>query len=41
VLEQMDVIRRPLYEDTADHVVDVSSNGPDDVVELILKLVDR
>jgi shikimate kinase len=41
VLEQMDVIRRPLYEDTADHVVDVSSNGPDDVVALILKLVDR
>ena len=39
VLEEMDVVRRPLYEETADFVVDVSSLGPDDVVERIRKLV--
>src|SRR5687768_10891618 len=39
VLVQMDRARRPLYEETAEHVVDVSSQGPDDVVQAILKLV--
>jgi shikimate kinase len=40
VLEQMDEARRPLYEETADFVIDASSCGPDEVVDQILKLVD-
>jgi shikimate kinase len=39
VLKQMDEVRRPLYEETADFVIDVSSGGPDQVVDKILKLV--
>lgn len=39
VLCQMDEVRRPLYEATADHVVDVSSRTPDEVVEEILQVV--
>jgi shikimate kinase len=39
VLRQMDEVRRPLYESTADVVVDVSDLGPDDVVQQILELV--
>ena len=39
VLQQMDAVRRPLYEETADFVVDVASNPPDAVVEKILELV--
>jgi shikimate kinase len=39
VLAQMDRDRRALYEETADHVVDVSTHGPDEVVAQIRKLV--
>jgi shikimate kinase len=39
VLHHMDEVRRPLYEATAHHVVDVSSHTPDEVVEEILKVV--
>jgi len=39
VLTEMDHVRRHLYEETADFVVDVSEQGPDDVVQEILKLV--
>jgi shikimate kinase len=39
VLRQMDEVRRPLYEQTADFVIDAASRGPDDVVDEILKLV--
>lgn len=39
VLEQMDAMRRPLYEETADHVVDVSGQGVDEVVEAILQVL--
>jgi shikimate kinase len=39
VLQQMDEVRRPLYEETADVVIDAASGGPDEVVEKILKLV--
>lgn len=39
VLREMDEVRRPLYEETADHVIDVSSLGPDDVVAEILRVV--
>ena len=38
-LEEMDRVRRHLYEETADVVVDVSERGPDEVVQEILKLV--
>jgi shikimate kinase len=41
VLQQMDVVRRPLYSETADFVVDVAANPPDAVVEKILELVAR
>ena len=41
VLQQMDEVRRPLYEETADLVIDASSGGPDEVVDQIVKLVDR
>lgn len=41
VLAEMDEVRRHLYEETADFVVDVSSHGPDAVVHEILKLVER
>ena len=36
VLSEMDRVRRSLYEETADYVVDVSSQGPDQVVQAIL-----
>jgi shikimate kinase len=36
VLARMDVDRRALYEETADLVIDVSTRGPDDVVQTIL-----
>jgi shikimate kinase len=39
VLRQMDEVRRPLYEETADHVVDVSGHGPDEVLAEILRVV--
>ncbi|MCU1379020.1 MAG: aroK [Acidimicrobiales bacterium] len=39
VLRQMDVVRRPLYEATAHHVVDASTHSPDEVVAEILKVV--
>lgn len=39
VLEQMDQLRRPLYEETADLVVDVSGQGPDEVVKEILRVL--
>lgn len=39
VLAEMERARRPLYESTAEHVVDVSSRGPDDIVQAILQLV--
>jgi shikimate kinase len=39
VLRQMDEHRRPLYEKTAHHVVDVSALGIDEVVEQVLKVV--
>ena len=39
VLQQMDEVRRPLYEETADFVVDASSAPPDELVEQIVKLV--
>lgn len=38
-LRQMDEVRRPLYEATADHVVDVSTQGADQVVQAILAVV--
>lgn len=40
VLRHMDEVRRPLYEETADHVIDVSVLGPDQVVKAILAVVD-
>jgi shikimate kinase len=39
VLREMDEVRRPLYEGTADHVIDVSHHGPDEVVQEILRVV--
>ena len=39
VLRHMDEVRRPLYEETADHVIDVSVLGPDQVVKAILEVV--
>jgi shikimate kinase len=39
VLEEMDRVRRHLYEETADVVVDVSAHGPDEVVREIIELV--
>ena len=39
VLRQMDEVRRPLYEATAHHVVDVSKRTPDEVVAEILEVV--
>jgi shikimate kinase len=39
VLRQMDRDRRALYEETAEHVVDVSTLGPDEVVAEILELL--
>jgi len=39
VLEEMDRVRRQLYEETAHHVVDVSARTPDEVVEEIIRLV--
>ena len=39
VLQQMDAVRRPLYEETADVVIDAGSLGPDAVVDRILELV--
>lgn len=39
VLQQMDEVRRPLYEETADFVIDAASGGPDDVVDRILARV--
>ena len=39
VLEEMDRVRRHFYEETADHVVDVSSRTPDEVVDAIIRLV--
>jgi len=39
VLEEMDRVRRHLYEETADVVVDVSALGPDDVVAEIVRQV--
>jgi shikimate kinase len=39
VLEEMDRVRRHLYEETADHVVDVSARTPDEVVAAILEVV--
>ena len=41
VLQQMDAVRRPLYEETADFVVDVAANRADEVVEQILELVSQ
>jgi shikimate kinase len=39
VLEEMDRVRRHLYEEVADVVVDVSTLGPDEVVAEIVRLV--
>lgn len=39
VLKQMEEHRRPLYEETAEHVVHVGDLGPDEVVEAVLELV--
>jgi shikimate kinase len=39
VLEEMDRDRRHLYEETAHHVVDVSSRTPDEVVAAIIEVV--
>jgi len=39
VLEEMDRVRRHLYEETADVVVDVSTRSPDEVVAEIVRLV--
>jgi shikimate kinase len=39
VLEEMDRVRRHLYEETADIVVDVSTRTPDEVVAEIVRLV--
>jgi shikimate kinase len=39
VLEEMDRVRRHLYEETADVVVDVSTRTPDEVVAEIIRLV--
>jgi shikimate kinase len=39
VLRQMDEVRRPLYEATAHHVVDVGTHTPDEVVAEVLQVV--
>ena len=39
VLAEMDRVRRPLYEETADVIVDVSSQTPDEVVREIERRV--
>lgn len=41
VLAEMHEMRRPLYEETADLVVEVGERGPDAVVEEILQLVGK
>jgi shikimate kinase len=38
-LERMDEARRELYREVADHVIDVTTTGPDEVVERIVELV--
>ena len=39
VLEEMDEVRRPLYEETADHVVDVATRPADEVVQAVLEVL--
>lgn len=39
VLREMEATRRPLYEETAQHVVHVGDLTPGDVVEAVVKLV--
>ena len=39
VLQQMDEVRRPLYEETAHHVVDVTGKGIDEVLAEVLRVL--
>ena len=39
VLREMDEVRRPLYEETAHHVVDVTGKGIDEVLAEVLRVL--